>query len=44
MNDGFLGMVRLAGVALQSVCFAIAVGVLLGDQWLARAAAPAARG
>ncbi|CAJ4520831.1 CopD family protein [Burkholderia pseudomallei] len=40
MNDGFLGMVRLAGVALQSVCFAIAVGVLLGDQWLARAASP----
>ncbi|AHI67346.1 copper resistance D family protein [Burkholderia thailandensis] len=40
MNDGFLGMLRLAGVTLQSVGFAVVVGALLGDQWLARAASP----
>ncbi|AOJ83162.1 copper resistance protein CopD [Burkholderia savannae] len=40
MNDGFLGMLRLVGVALQSAAFAVVVGALLGDQWLARAASP----
>ncbi|AIO71016.1 CopD family protein [Burkholderia oklahomensis] len=40
MNDGFLGMLRLAAVALQNVGFAVAVGALLGDQWLARTPSP----
>ncbi|WP_176042983.1 CopD family protein, partial [Burkholderia stabilis] len=36
MNDGFLGMLRLASVAIQNVGFAIVVGALLSSQWLAR--------
>jgi copper resistance protein D len=36
MNDGLLGGVRLAFVALQNVSFAILVGALLSDRWLAR--------
>ncbi|GAB3627622.1 copper resistance D domain-containing protein [Pandoraea terrae] len=36
MNDGFLGILRLAFVALQNISFAVVVGVLLSDRWLAR--------
>ncbi|MFM0412555.1 MULTISPECIES: copper resistance D family protein [Paraburkholderia] len=36
MNDGLLGILRLAFVALQNLSFAVAVGVLLSDRWLAR--------
>ncbi|MFM0556875.1 CopD family protein [Paraburkholderia sediminicola] len=40
MNDGFLGTLRLAFVALQNLGFAVAVGVLLSDRWLARKISP----
>ncbi|MPW18953.1 copper resistance protein CopD [Paraburkholderia sp. CNPSo 3157] len=36
MNDGFLGGLRLAMVALQNIGFAVLVGALLCDTWLAR--------
>ncbi|WP_244808399.1 MULTISPECIES: CopD family protein [Caballeronia] len=36
MNDGFLGVLRLAFVALQNISFAIVVGALLSDAWLSR--------
>ena len=36
MNDGFLGVLRLAFVALQNISFAIVVGALLSDTWLSR--------
>jgi copper resistance protein D len=36
MDDGFLGGLRLAFVALQNLSFAIVVGALLSDGWLAR--------
>ncbi|MFM0476998.1 CopD family protein [Paraburkholderia strydomiana] len=36
MNDGFLGILRLASVALQNISFAILIGVLLSDRWLSR--------
>lgn len=36
MNDGFLGVLRLGFVALQNLSFAVVVGVLLSDRWLAR--------
>jgi putative copper resistance protein D len=36
MNDGFLGVLRLAFVALQNFSFAIVVGALLSDTWLSR--------
>lgn len=38
MNDGFLGVLRLAFVALQNISFAIVVGSLLSDTWLSRRA------
>src|SRR5258707_15481122 len=40
MNDGFLGVLRLTFVALQTLGFAVAVGILLGDRWLARRPSP----
>ncbi|MFM0083506.1 MULTISPECIES: copper resistance D family protein [Paraburkholderia] len=40
MNDGFLGVLRLTFVALQNLGFAVAVGILLGDRWLARRPSP----
>jgi len=40
MNDGLLGILRLAFVALQNLGFAVTVGVLLSDRWLARRASP----
>src|SRR5258706_14791225 len=40
MNDGLLGILRLAFVALQNLGFAVAVGVLLSDRWLARRPSP----
>ncbi|MGU7773835.1 copper resistance D family protein [Burkholderia sp. MR1-5-21] len=40
MNDGLLGILRLAFVALQNLGFAVVVGVLLGDRWLARRHSP----
>ncbi|ALP66178.1 copper resistance D family protein [Paraburkholderia caribensis] len=36
MNDGFLGVLRLAFVALQNISFAVLVGALLSDTWLSR--------
>jgi putative copper resistance protein D len=36
MNEGFLGVLRLAFVALQNISFAIVVGALLSDTWLSR--------
>ncbi|PCE34174.1 copper resistance D family protein [Burkholderia ubonensis] len=36
MNDGFLGILRLVAVAVQNVGFAVVVGALLGNRWLAR--------
>jgi putative copper resistance protein D len=36
MNDGSLGILRLIGVAIQNVGFAVIVGTLLSSQWLAR--------
>ncbi|WP_250436209.1 CopD family protein [Caballeronia sp. ATUFL_F2_KS9A] len=36
MNDGFLGVLRLAFVALQNISFAIVLGALLSDTWLSR--------
>ncbi|WP_233810099.1 copper resistance D family protein [Paraburkholderia sp. HP33-1] len=36
MNDGFLGISRLAFVALQNISFAVLVGTLLSDTWLSR--------
>ncbi|RQS71646.1 copper resistance protein CopD [Burkholderia sp. Bp8963] len=38
MNEGFLGVLRLASVAIQNVGFAVIVGALLSSQWLARGA------
>lgn len=38
MNDGFLGILRLVAVAIQNVGFAVIVGALLSNQWLARGA------
>ncbi|NRO95302.1 copper resistance protein CopD [Paraburkholderia sp. NMBU_R16] len=38
MNDGFLGLLRLVAVAIQNVGFAVVVGALLSNQWLARGA------
>jgi copper resistance protein D len=40
MNDGLLGILRLAFVALQNLGFAVVVGVLLSDRWLARRPSP----
>jgi putative copper resistance protein D len=40
MNDGLLGILRLAFVALQNLGFAVVVGVLLSDRWLARRISP----
>ncbi|WP_244818540.1 copper resistance D family protein [Caballeronia sp. Lep1P3] len=36
MNDGFLGVLRLALVALQNISFAALVGALICDRWLVR--------
>jgi putative copper resistance protein D len=36
MNDGFLGVLRLAFVAIQNISFAVVVGAMLSDRWLAR--------
>ncbi|CAB3724175.1 hypothetical protein LMG22037_05027 [Paraburkholderia phenoliruptrix] len=36
MNDGFLGILRFASVALQNLGFAVLVGALLSERWLAR--------
>lgn len=36
MNDGFLGILRLALMALQNLSFAVLVGTLLSERWLAR--------
>ncbi|MDR5855754.1 CopD family protein [Caballeronia sp. LZ062] len=36
MNDGFLGVLRLALVALQNISFATLVGALISDRWLVR--------
>ncbi|MBP0592202.1 CopD family protein [Paraburkholderia sp. LEh10] len=36
MNDGFLGVLRLAFVALQNISFTVLVGALLSDTWLSR--------
>jgi copper resistance protein D len=36
MNDGLLGIVRLALTALQNLSFAMLIGILLSDRWLAR--------
>jgi putative copper resistance protein D len=36
MNDGFLGVLRLALVAIQNISFAVLVGALLSDRWLSR--------
>lgn len=36
MNDGFLGVLRLASVALHNLCFAVLFGALLSERWLAR--------
>ncbi|EDT39939.1 CopD family protein [Burkholderia ambifaria] len=38
MNEGFVGMLRLAAVAIQNAGFAVVVGTLLGSRWLARGA------
>ncbi|CAB3801921.1 copper resistance D family protein [Pararobbsia alpina] len=40
MNDGLLGILRLAFVVLQNLGFAVVVGVLLSDRWLARRTSP----
>ncbi|EHP43257.1 copper resistance D domain-containing protein [Cupriavidus basilensis OR16] len=40
MNDGFLGVARLALTALQNLGFAVLVGTLLSDRWLARSPSP----
>ncbi|RDK04632.1 copper resistance D family protein [Paraburkholderia lacunae] len=40
MNDGLLGTLRLTFVALQNLAFAVAVGTLLSDRWLARKTSP----
>ncbi|GAB7547731.1 copper resistance D family protein [Cupriavidus sp. 8B] len=40
MNDGFLGILRLALTALQNLSFAVLVGTLLSDHWLARSPSP----
>jgi copper resistance protein D len=37
MNDGLLGIARLALTAVQNLSFAVLVGILLSDRWLARA-------
>ncbi|MEM5338003.1 copper resistance D family protein [Paraburkholderia azotifigens] len=36
MNDGSLGVLRLAFVALQNISFTVLVGALLCDTWLSR--------
>lgn len=36
MNDGFLGILGLASVALHNLGFAVLVGALLSERWLAR--------
>ncbi|WP_126282272.1 CopD family protein [Burkholderia stagnalis] len=36
MNEGFLGILRLAAVAIQNLGFAVVVGALFGSRWLAR--------
>ncbi|WP_175997681.1 copper resistance D family protein [Burkholderia stabilis] len=36
MNDGFVGLLRLASVVIQNAGFAVVVGALLGNHWLAR--------
>ncbi|BCF95922.1 copper-resistance membrane protein [Paraburkholderia sp. PGU19] len=36
MNDGFLGVLRLALVALQNISFTVLVGALLSDTWMSR--------
>ena len=36
MNDGLLGVLRLAFVALQNISFTVVVGALLCDTWLSR--------
>ncbi|MDF3885097.1 copper resistance D family protein [Cupriavidus basilensis] len=40
MNDGFLGILRLALTALQNLSFALLVGTLLSERWLARSPSP----
>ncbi|KWR90874.1 copper resistance D family protein [Cupriavidus sp. IDO] len=40
MNDGFLGILRLALTALQNLSFAVLVGILLSERWLARYPSP----
>lgn len=40
MNDGLLGTLRLTFVALQNLGFAVVVGTLLSDRWLARKTSP----
>lgn len=40
MNDGFLGILRLALTALQNLGFAGLVGILLSERWLARSPSP----
>ncbi|MDW3686534.1 CopD family protein [Cupriavidus sp. CV2] len=40
MNDGFLGILRLALTALQNLSFAVLLGTLLSDHWLARSPSP----
>lgn len=40
MNEGFLGILRLALTALQNLSFAVLVGTLLSDYWLARFPSP----
>jgi putative copper resistance protein D len=36
MNDGFLGIVRIVLTAVQNLSFAMLVGIMLCDRWLAR--------
>ncbi|AJG24642.1 copper resistance D family protein [Cupriavidus basilensis] len=40
MNDGLLGISRLALTALQNLSFALLVGTLLSERWLARSPSP----
>ncbi len=40
MNDGFLGVLRLASVALHNLGFAVLVGALLSERWLTRSPSP----
>jgi len=40
MGDGFLGILRLALTALQNLSFALLLGALLSERWLARSPSP----